>query len=95
MSTNDGGPAFPMPGVFDAIRDRIGPVNEYYDAGGMALRDYFAAQALAGIMANPVRWQQIAEDYKSGKKSYEQCSTANAVKAYSIADAMLAARGKG
>jgi hypothetical protein len=60
----------------------------------MKLRDYFAGQALAGIMANPERWKQIADDYKTGKKSYEQCSAANAVKAYSIADAMLEAGKK-
>jgi hypothetical protein len=59
---------------------------------GMSLRDWFAGQALAGIMANPVRWEQIAADYTSGKKSYDQCSAANATKAYSIADAMLCAR---
>lgn len=59
---------------------------------GMTLRDWFAGQALAGIMANPVRWEQIAADYKSGKKTYEQCSQANATKAFSIADALLAER---
>lgn len=44
MSTqiNDGGPAFPLPGVMGQ------PVNE-----GMSLRDWFAGQALAGLYANP------------------------------------------
>jgi len=59
---------------------------------GTALRDWFAGQALAGIMANPERWKQIADDYKTGKKTYEQCSAANAAKGYSIADAMLLQR---
>lgn len=35
MAKNDGGPAFPVPGVRD----------------GMSLRDWFAGQALAGIHA--------------------------------------------
>ena len=57
---------------------------------GMTLREYYAGQALAGIMANPERWKQIAKDYTSGKKTYEECSVANAVKAVSLADAMIA-----
>lgn len=61
----------------------------------LKLRDWFAGKALAGIMANPERWKQIAEDYRTGKKTYDQCSAANAVKAYSIADAMLKARATG
>lgn len=61
---------------------------------GMSLRDYFAGQALAGIMENSERWKQIAEDYKAKKKTYDQCSMANATKAYSLADAMLKARGE-
>jgi hypothetical protein len=62
------------------------------DAQGMSLRDWFAGQALMGIMANPERWKQIADDYRLGEKYYDQCSAANAAKAYSLADAMLAAR---
>jgi hypothetical protein len=80
-------PAFPHAA---ACSDGIASLQE-----GMSLRDWFAGQAPAGIMANPVRWEQIAADYKSGKKTYEQCSQANATKAYSIADAMLAERKKG
>jgi hypothetical protein len=55
----------------------------------LSKREQFAAYALMGIMANPVRWKQIARDYKKGKKTYEQCSKANAVKAFSLADEML------
>lgn len=48
-------------------------------SGGMTLRDWFAGQAIAGLMAND-------EDYAD--------ATA-AVVAYKIADAMLAARKDG
>jgi hypothetical protein len=41
---NDGGPAFPMH-----------PNSWEY---GMTLRDWFAGQALAGMLANPDSWTQ-------------------------------------
>lgn len=61
---------------------------------GLTLRQHFAGLALQGIMANPERWKQIASDYAVGKKSYEQCSAANAAKAVSVADALLAELAK-
>lgn len=69
MSTiNNGGPAFPIPGLHDDA-----------DFNGMTLRDYFAAKALQGMCANGDACHRgddvIAED------------------AYSLADAMLCARG--
>ncbi len=69
---NDGGPAFPvsMPALFGR------------DAEGMSLRDWFAGQALAGLLSNPRADQEWA-----GKHA--------AVSAYNVADAMLAARAKG
>lgn len=61
---NDGGPAFPVPG-FDY---------------GMSVRDWFAGQALAGIMA-------------ATSNVSNACSVGSAAGwAYEIADAMLAAR---
>lgn len=57
---------------------------------GMNKRQYYASQALAGIMANPERWRQIAADYEDGRKTYQQCSEANALKAWSLADALIA-----
>ncbi|MDF3863488.1 hypothetical protein P3W53_03380 [Pseudomonas denitrificans (nom. rej.)] len=42
MSKNDGGPAFPIPGLKDDA-----------DFNGMTLRDYFAAKALQGMCADP------------------------------------------
>ena len=46
---NDGGPAFPIPGIIGADNNFIElPIQ------GMSLRDWFAGQALAGFCANPV-----------------------------------------
>jgi hypothetical protein len=65
---DDGGPAFPI-----AETDKI------HGSFGMTLRDWFAGQALAGIMAtNP--------------QSKDECL---AGVAYNLADAMLLARSKG
>ena len=54
----------------------------YASYRGMSLRDYFAGQALAGILANP--------DWYRGS---ERQSVATA--AYNYADAMLAERERG
>jgi hypothetical protein len=67
---NDGGPAFPVKGM------PIDP-DTYLNRPGMTLRDYFAAKALQGLLADSERegtWSEFAED------------------AYSCADAMLKAR---
>lgn len=85
---HDGGPAFPV-AENHAVAADIGWTC------GMSLRDYFAAAALTGIMANPERWKDIAARYEAGRMSYDDASASNATKAYSIADAMLRARGAG
>lgn len=64
----DGGPAFPVPDE-----------GQGWGAAGMTLRDWFAGQALAGMLADP---------NVPGKP--RQTSEA----AYELADAMLAARAK-
>ena len=64
---NDGGPAFPC-------TDAKGFTSE-----GMSLRDYFAGQALAGLIACP---------NTSGDEKAFACN------AYKFADAMLAEREK-
>jgi hypothetical protein len=63
---NDGGPAFPT----------MDP-NEHYRLMGMTLRDYFAAAALKGILAD------------GGGASWDD----DAKNAFKAADAMLKARG--
>jgi hypothetical protein len=72
MSTdrNDGGAAFPFKG-------------EQWTEHGMSLRDYFAGQALAGLLASNSMYggRTDARDQLAGD-------------AYCHADAMLAARAK-
>lgn len=65
MVDNNGGPAFPRTGE--------GFGNPKYDTPGMTLRDYFASQALIGIIS---------------KFGYEFYSSA-AKDAYDFADMML------
>lgn len=73
----DGGPAFPcdpfiasMPGN-ETVAKRL--------AEGMSLRDYFAAKAMQGMLADPEVIPNIG----------------TATTAYEMADAMLRARSKG
>lgn len=82
---NDGGPEFPgkLP-IYGEVAD------EFAYFGGMTLRDYFAAKAMQGFLAeaanprfgssaeppNAAHWPGFASD------------------AYALADAMLAARGE-
>lgn len=72
MSALDNPPAFP---------NSIQPDFQYADAG-MSLRDWFAGQALCGLLADP--------DGPRGEGSDPYV-----VGAYRIADAMLAERAKG
>ena len=67
-NTNAGGPAFPSHGSMGEVAHE-----------GMALRDYFAAKAMQGFMAN-----------KSNPMHYQP--ETDAQWAYMIADAMLKAR---
>ena len=66
-----GGPAFPHP---------AGWRRDPHISDGMSLRDFFAAAALTGILANP-----------DGGGPYDS----EAEYAWRYADAMLAARGQG
>lgn len=80
MSTkNDGGPAFPV-----REAERFNPENNETHAieqhWGMSLRDWFAGQALAGMLSSEYR---------------PDGNQLKAVWAYELADAMLRAREKG
>jgi hypothetical protein len=89
MSTkDDGGPAFPY-GVQYEIRDYYGNSQVQNEVeGGMTLRDYFAAKALVGLIAEPVEGVQEAVAYELSDSTCEVFAQA----AYKFADAMLKAR---
>ncbi len=77
---NTGGPAFP---VDTYLR------SAFMEATGMTLRDYFAAQTLAGLITAP---PQTAHRYViDGTKSASPAPII-AELAYELADAMLVAR---
>jgi hypothetical protein len=77
---NDGGCAFPYQG------------SSGYQAG-MSLRDYFATQAMASLLANPFSSREIARDVeeKAGHNT-GHFGLEIARNAYDCADAMLLAR---
>lgn len=79
MSKPNGGPAFPVPGL-----------QHDEDFNGMTLRDYFAAKAMNGYLANA--WQAKELD-DTGDSSGEQMRIVAEI-SYAMADAMLAARMK-
>lgn len=77
MSTQrDGGSAFPL--LPPLGPDGTSAVGYPYVSAGMTLRDYFAAKALAGMLACPIQPQ-------SGPEMYAR-------DAYACADAMFNAR---
>lgn len=90
MSTiSDGGNAFPALEKFEQFDDERGRYVEHYAPhGGMKLRDYFAAQALIGVLAN---LSEMDPNVRSGPHSCERFAR----DCYRMADAMIAARGEG
>jgi hypothetical protein len=76
MAENNGGAAFPLMSHTDCHGYR------HEREGGMTLRDYFAGQALAGVLASP--HTNLPEVFDS--------NVAESV--YAMADAMLAERDK-
>lgn len=78
MSANNGGPAFPQH-VLTPLGSGAG---SWSTVGGITLRDYFAARFAARMLADEVR-------------PYKDYSYSNAaIRAYALADAMLAERAK-
>lgn len=75
MSERDGGPAFPM---------SFGPDGAPGYADGMSLRDWFAGQALVGMLAYPGAF----DPYGPGDELHPMFARS----AYHFADAMLAER---
>jgi hypothetical protein len=80
MSKDTGGPAFPTGIGLNADKTWIGS-----GSGGMTLRDYFAAKAMQGLLANPKLQDQILKEGGAFGGWVEHS-------AYGWADAMLEAR---
>ena len=79
MSKPDGGPAFQLQ---EQMQSAVGDVTAWLSQGqpGMSLRDYFAGQAVTGIILHP----------HATDGSPLECARV----AYLIADAMIEARAK-
>lgn len=88
MSTqiNDGGPAFP----WEDMKDTTGQSSA---SSGMSLRDYFAGQALAGLMTNPELQLEVvkAQIVKPGREKLT-IGGCLAYHCFDLANAMLEAR---
>jgi hypothetical protein len=86
---DDGGPAFPSGESFH-VKDVITGLSTKHSKGafydGMSLRDWFAGQALAGLLAS------LTEEEQGQEKPLSVWSKRLALASYSYADAMIAAR---
>src|SRR5690348_16553258 len=95
--TKDGGPAFPC-NAMDELRQDVGTLSERIiregtdGHPGMTLRDYFAGQALAGFMAQPDPRIFTGNDPEKLAQWRRAISASDALCAYVVADAMIAAR---
>lgn len=79
MAIQDGGPAFPMQRVEEQMH-RDGYRTVIVDEGGMTLRDWFAGQAIGGLLMAERQGRHVVDLVRH---------------AYQAADAMLAEREKG
>lgn len=81
MSRNDGGAAFPALQASERWENRDGGHSYSHEsAGGMSLRDYFAAAAMQGICS---QWR-----FPGNEREHL------AEESYKVADAMLAERAR-
>ena len=80
---DDGGPAFPVPIAAHASGDTV-PAFDW----GMSLRDWFAGQALVGLMAATAHPESGGPSHSYGGND------GLARTAYALADAMLAAKAR-
>ncbi len=96
---DDGGPAFPGGAPYDPRRESVEQMAAYVDRGGMTLRDYFAAWAIA-IAHEAEGGGTIGDAEKqlgleSGKYRFEiHYPILLAKRAYAFADAMLKVRAQ-
>jgi hypothetical protein len=79
-NTNTGGPAFPQ-------SDRVVTALSISNSQGMTMRDYFAAKALQGLLANPKLSNEILKHGGAASGWIEDS-------AWAFGDAMLKARAE-
>lgn len=87
MSKNDGGAAFPSPGV--AVSDGRGDQMQQGAYEGMTLRDYFAARAMSALVGNAPNYSQLI-----GRIGSAEWLSQQAIHAYAAADALIKERAK-
>lgn len=88
-SINDGGPAFPSGPSGASFTGEDGmTTHQFSGCDGMSLRDYFAGQAMQGLLAFG-HHQALIE---AGAPDYQQAINGIALESYTYADAMLTAR---
>ena len=80
---DDGGPAFPQTPIINGNGEVVTSGMYFAEGPGMSLRDWFAGQAMAGILF-------ISNSVKNESK--QPAEKLIATTAYLMADAMLAAR---
>lgn len=83
MAKNDGGSAFPETSSRPDYSEHGREFTNVSSSGGMSLRDWFAGQALTGIMGDSGMRPSNTEEFEHLAK-----------RLYSLADAMLAEREK-
>ena len=84
---DNGGSAFPKTGSFHS---EAGREYDSVDTDGMSLRDWFAGKALTGIVAG------LCSNSARGDRAYDRVGFSDAAEdAYTLADAMIAARKGG
>jgi hypothetical protein len=99
---NNGGPAFPCAWENDGDMNATAPNGHVVPPGctelmhGMTMRDYFAAKALMGLLAEPFSDDAPpTSEYVGGEKLQDDLpGDVIARAAYRLADAMLRAREK-
>ena len=75
--------------MYDHSREQVSPSGAYGAATGMTLRDYFAAKAMQGLLADPP-----AALIRLAEQEHKSIADTYAHEAYVYADAMLKARAK-
>jgi hypothetical protein len=89
---DNGGSAFPeVRSEYSEWAGHGGALTSVYSEGGMTLRDYFAAQAMAAIIG---KMELSTEESLNSKPTVYENHRQVARGAYAFADAMLSERAK-